>query len=374
MEPEWISSVRVELGDWYAVNRRDLPWRREINAYRVLVSEMMLIQTTVVAVIPFFERFLERFPDAHTLAAATEDEVLKEWEGLGYYRRARQLQAAAKIVVRDHDGVIPPDPQAVRALPGVGRYIAGAILSFAFDRQAPILEANSQRVVARLLAVQADLTRSETQHLLWSAADSLVPERGAGNFNQALMDLGASICVPRSPACMICPLSRLCKARQAGMQDRVPVIVPRPSPVIVTEACAIVASEGLVLLVQRTEGGLWSKFWEFPTINLSGADPAGRCPGHRISLEDGVTQSTGIRAEVGPELKTISYSVTKHRVTLRVHLARKLGGEIRPGPGFMSARWVATRELGALTLSSPARKLADWIIQHPDRLSWTSGP
>ena len=191
--------MRERLVDWYREAGRDLPWRASRDAYRILVSEMMLVQTTVAAVIPFFERFISRFPDVAALAAADEAEVVKAWEGLGYYRRARQLHAAARTIVREHGGVIPDDPAAVRALPGVGRYIAGAILSFAMDRPEPIVEANSQRVLARLLAVREDIKVASTRERLWQAAARLVPAENAGAFNQALMDLGALVCTPREP-------------------------------------------------------------------------------------------------------------------------------------------------------------------------------
>ncbi len=207
LERPWVNSVRQQLIAWYEGSQRDFPWRRGNDPYRILVSEMMLVQTTATAVIPYFERFLRRFPDVQTLASADEVEVLKAWEGLGYYRRARQLQAAARTIVDRHAGQMPRELEAMRALPGVGRYVAGAILSFAFDLPTPIVEANSQRVLARLLAWRGDLKTSASQSRLWTAAERLVPLREAGKFNQALMDLGALVCTPRSPACLLCPLA-----------------------------------------------------------------------------------------------------------------------------------------------------------------------
>ena len=244
LDQSWVDSVRQQLIAWYEEAQRDFPWRHENDPYRILVSEMMLVQTTVAAVIPYFERFLRRFPDVQTLASAQEADVLRAWEGLGYYRRARQLQAAARTIVDRHGGEMPRELAAVRALPGVGRYVAGAILSFAFDLPAPIVEANSQRVLARLLAWRGDLKTSASQTRLWAAAERLVPPRGAGKFNQALMDLGALICTPRSPACLLCPLASLCAARRRGIQDSVPVVTPRPRPLAVTEACALVVPRG----------------------------------------------------------------------------------------------------------------------------------
>ena len=233
----------------------------------------------------------EPVPQRHRAGVGTEADVLKAWEGLGYYRRARQLQAAAQQIVREHGGAIPDDPVAVRALPGVGRYIAGAVLSFAFDRPEPIVEANSQRVLARLLALPGDLKNAMTQKRIWRAAERLVPARGPGIFNQALMELGALVCTPRQPGCLICPLSALCEARRLGLQDRLPVTTPRPAPLAVTEACAILVRDGQILIVQRGEGGLWERFWEFPTIHLEGANPAGGQPAPRLTWPRGSSVS-----------------------------------------------------------------------------------
>ncbi len=225
IDPDWLDRVRTRLVDWYDGSGRKLPWREDHDPYRILVSEMMLVQTTVAAVVPFFGRFLARFPTVSALAEAEESDVLKAWEGLGYYRRARQLQAAARAILSDHAGVFPDDPEAIRALPGVGRYIAGALLSFAFDRPAPIIEANTQRVLARWLAWEEDLKTTRSQARLWEAAARLVPETGAGTFNQAFMELGALVCIPRAPLCLACPVSSECLSRKLGVQDRIPVTV-----------------------------------------------------------------------------------------------------------------------------------------------------
>lgn len=368
LDPSWLNFVRDRLADWYQEMGRDLPWRQETDPYRVLVSELMLVQTTVNAVIPYYERFLSKFPNVQTLARAHDDDVLKAWEGLGYYRRARQLHAAARRIVEDYGGEIPRDLAALRSLPGVGRYVAGAILSFAFDEPAPIVEANSQRVLARLLAWRGDLKSPATNARLWKVAERLVPDLGAGKFNQALMDLGALVCVARSPSCLICPLMTRCAARQQGIQELVPLVTPRPAPLLVAEACAVVLREDTLLMVRRCEGGLWAKFWEFPTINLAGADPAGRRFDDPVSLAEGVQRLTGIQVEPGAKLKTLTYGVTKHRVTLDVHLARALTGTLKPGPGLDHARWVSPAELAGLPLGWAARRLVAWINQEFDCL------
>ncbi len=365
LDPAWIAAVRAKLLAWYATARRDLPWRNDRDPYRILVSEMMLVQTTVAAVVPYFARFLARFPTIDALAAADETEVVKAWEGLGYYRRARQLHAAARAVVRDHGGVIPDDPEAVRALPGVGRYIAGAVLSFAFDRPAPIVEANTQRVLARWLAYAGDLKTSATQARLWEAATRLVPAEGAGTFNQAFMELGALVCTPRAPACLVCPLRAECRARAKGLQEALPVIAPKPPPLAAAEACALVFRAGRVLIVERGKGGLWEGFWEFPTIHISGADPAGRSSGlAEVGLGDGVRRLTGVEIEVGPLVKTVNYGVTRHRVRLDAHRARGLSESLAPGHGMARADWERPERLVDYSFSSAGRRLIKWVVRH----------
>jgi A/G-specific adenine glycosylase len=368
-DANWVARVQERLAGWYLGARRTLPWRADRDPYRILVSELMLVQTTVTAVIPFFERFLRRFPDIRSLAEADEAEVLKVWEGLGYYRRARQLHAAARQVVREHGGTIPDDPVAVRALPGVGRYIAGAVLSFAFNRPEPIVEANSQRVLARLLALREDVKASSTRERIWQAAQRLVPEQGPGDFNQALMELGALICTPRQPSCLFCPVSELCQARRQGLQDEVPMSTPKPPPAVVTEACAVVLRQGNVLIVQRGLGRLWEQFWEFPTIHVGGADPAGRSFGVPVELADGVRRLTGIRADIGPHLTDIRYSVTNHRATLQVYRANARTGTLEPGPGLVDARWIEPARLGEDPFSSAGRRLIAWLARDPDRIA-----
>lgn len=362
-QPKWQDEIRRKLSAWYDEGHRELPWRADRDAYRILVSEMMLVQTTVAAVIPYFERFLTQFPTVRALAEADETTVLKAWEGLGYYRRARQLHEAARVVVREHGGTIPNDPDAVRALPGVGRYIAGAILSFAFDRPAPIVEANTQRVLARLLAWRGDLGTTATQARLWKAAEALVPNQGAGRFNQAFMELGATVCLPRAPSCLLCPVSAECRARALGIQDELPIKAAKAPPLEVTEACALVVKEGKLLIVQRAAGGLWAGFWEFPTIHLSGVDPAGRAFGEPVDLAEGVRRLTGIRVHVGPEVHKVRFSVTKHRVELTAFTASAMGGTLAPGPGLERVAWERPERLSEHVFGSAQRRLAVWAAK-----------
>lgn len=374
-DPAWIAEIRQRLTSWYEAGHRDLPWRHDRDPYRILVSEMMLVQTTVAAVVPYFGRFLERFPTVEALAAADESDVLKAWEGLGYYRRARQLQAAAQAVVGRHGGIFPSEPEALRDLPGVGRYIAGAVASFAFDRPAPIVEANTQRVLARWLAWDEPLAATRSQARLWQAAERLVPERGAGDFNQAFMELGAIVCLPRSPTCLVCPVRAGCRAYELGWQERIPVKTAKPAPLAVSEACAAISDEsGRLLLVRRAAGGLWAGFREFPTVHRSGADPAGRSAAGS-DLAEVVRRITGIAPslDTGPAPHVIRYGVTRHKVELAVHVGRaESGSAIVPNPdpalGLDSAGWHDADGLAALPLTAPARRVVAWCLEQRSRL------
>ncbi|MGE3819130.1 MAG: A/G-specific adenine glycosylase [Isosphaeraceae bacterium] len=367
LDPVWITRVREKLVTWFSGAGRALPWRETRDPYHVLVSEMMLVQTTVAAVIPYYGRFLDAFPDVHALAAADEADVLKAWEGLGYYRRARQLHEAARTVVERHGGTFPDDPGEVRALPGVGRYIAGALLSFAFDRPEPIVEANTQRVLARWLALKSDLRSASSQARLWEAAGRLVPSDQPGQFNQAFMELGALVCSPRTPGCLVCPVASECQARRLGIQDQLPIVVPKAPPLEVVESCALVRRGPDYLVVRRGVGRLWEGFWEFPTVWVSGADPAGRDFGRNetVGLAEGVRRLTGRLVEIGPMMKSIRYSVTKHRVRLDAYESTLAKREEKRsaivGSGTMEAEWVPLAGLTARTMSAPNRRLVAWL-------------
>ena len=221
--------VRRRLLSWFESARRDLPWRRGCDAYHIWVSEIMLQQTTVAAVVPYFERFLHAFPTLRDLATAPEQDVLRLWEGLGYYRRARDLHRAARQLVADGSANLPDDPEVVRELPGMGRYTLGAVLSQAFDRRLPILEANSLRVLCRLFGRADDPRRGPAQRWLWQVAEDLLPAKRVGDFNQAMMELGALVCTPAAPRCDDCPLAADCVARRLGLQAEIPAKAPPPA-------------------------------------------------------------------------------------------------------------------------------------------------
>ena len=246
----WFRVFRRRLGAWFDRHAKDLPWRRRNDAYAVWLSEIMLQQTQVATVCDYFARFLQAFPTVEDLAEADEEQVLRLWEGLGYYRRARQLHRAAKIIVEEHGGEFPRDIEKVRRLPGIGRYTAGAILSIAYDIPQPILEANTIRVYSRLLGYEGDPHASAGQKLLWSMAEAVIPAKRPGRLNQALMELGREVCKSRGPLCESCPVASLCRACERGLQDRIPRPKAKPKIEEVREAAVIVRRRGRVLLDQ----------------------------------------------------------------------------------------------------------------------------
>ncbi|MEZ6089692.1 MAG: A/G-specific adenine glycosylase [Pirellulaceae bacterium] len=221
-DSKWRSRFRRDLLRWFDRNARTLPWRGTNDPYRVWISEIMLQQTQVSTVIPYYERFIDRFDDVASLADAEEQEVLRYWEGLGYYRRARQMHAAARKVMSDHDGIFPTNFDDVFALPGIGRYTAGAILSISLDQRHPVVEANTLRLYSRLMALRSPTNKPAGQNTLWEFATAILPRRGSGTLNQAAMELGSLICKPREPSCLLCPVVQWCAAQSLGLQDSIP--------------------------------------------------------------------------------------------------------------------------------------------------------
>lgn len=357
--PALRRTVRRALLAWFRRRQRDLPWRRDRDPYRIWVSEIMLQQTQVSTVIPYFARFLTAFPTLADLADAKEQDVLRLWEGLGYYRRARHLHQAARRIRDEFAGEFPRDLGAVRGLPGIGRYTAGAILSQAFDQRLPILETNSQRVLCRLLGVRDDPRRTETRNALWQVAEALLPLRAVGEFNQALMELGALVCTPAHPKCTECPLAPHCTARREGLQESIPQRAAAPRTVEVRETAVVVHRGRRVLLVQRPDKGRWSGMWEFPHAALEEGES------HELAAARCVHALTGIRVRLGAELLTIRHAVTHHRITLVCFESEYLKGEFR-SDFYQDAKWVLPGRLSGFPVSRPQRRLAELLIA-PDR-------
>jgi A/G-specific adenine glycosylase len=365
-----MKRLSSKLLAWYRANQRTLPWRGSLAAspYAVWVSEIMLQQTRVEAVIPYFERWLRLFPTVQALAAASERDVLNAWEGLGYYTRARNLHKAAQIVVDQYGGEMPRDLDALRQLPGIGRYTLGAIASIAFGMDVSALDGNIKRVYARIFDVTEPVDSPAGERILWQLADENLPGGHAGDYNQALMDLGATICVPRNPRCLICPVMKLCKARQNGTQDQRPVKNPKKDVPHHVHGAAVVFERGRVLIAQRPSEGLLGGMWEFPNGRVDG-DPAKGLPravkaGYSLRLRvirndraqhrDAVFRSRSRSPEIG-----IVHHGYSH-FSVEVHVFR---AQLLSPPTGTNLKWVPLRRLDAYPMGKIDRQIAKMIAK-----------
>jgi A/G-specific adenine glycosylase len=328
------------------------------DPYCIWLSEVMLQQTTVAMILPRFERFVATFPTVEALAAADEQQVLREWEGLGYYRRARGLHAAAKQIVAEHGGKLPRDVATLMTLPGIGRYTAGAVASFAFDVPAPIVETNTQRVLSRLTAYDQPIAAGASQRFIWRAAECLLPTKGAGRFNLALMELGAVVCKPADPRCDECPVSMHCAAFAQGLQNKIPKLVSKPKITAVREAAVVVRKNGRILLRQRPKGERWEGMWDFPRFELASEEPLPM----RQELVAKVRQQTGVAVEPGSLLHTLKHSVTRYRITLDCYAASAVGGRVN-STADRPVRWTPVASVADLPLSVTARKIAGLVAK-----------
>lgn len=349
----WKQRFRRLLLAWFEKHARDLPWRRSRDPYRVWVSEVMLQQTQVATVKPYFERFLAAFPTVEALASADEQQVLRLWEGLGYYRRARGMHAAAMAIVVEHGGVLPSDVPALMQLPGIGRYTAGAIASIAFDQRAPILEANTFRLLTRLVAYRGDPTNAVGQRLLWQVAEEILPHKHVARFNQALMELGSLVCTPRQPKCAACPVEALCGARRLGLVEELPHTTRKLNYTEVREAAVVVSKAGRVLVRQCSADERWSGLWDFPRFAIA----AEGLHFARKEITRKVHEQTGIACVPGPAFHTLKHGVTRFRITLDCYQAQYASGRVRSTPEQL-VRWIRPAELANLPLSVTGRKIA----------------
>jgi A/G-specific adenine glycosylase len=317
---------------WYDSHRRILPWREKLSPYQTWISEIMLQQTQVSTVLPYYKRFLVSFANLASLAKAKEEEVLRLWAGLGYYSRARNLHKAARLIMSRHHGRFPNTMNEMLALPGIGRYTAGAILSIAFKQPFPVLDGNVMRVFSRLFAIKGNIKSAQTQAKLWKLAEDLVPRDRPGDWNQGLMELGALICVPESPRCGQCPLARLCAAYKAGAQDRLPQMPRSKKAVKLNWICLWIERDGKMLLHKRQNSERFlGGHWALPE------------PRHFHN---------GIQPKIDRiPIKRTSHSITHHRITLDVYRAAI---PAKPLPHEM--RWVPKRELNRMLVSSLWKK------------------
>lgn len=354
MTSDWstqrINATRRTLLAWYRRARRDLPWRRTQDPYAIWLSEIMLQQTRVETVIPYYERFLAAFPTVTALAGAPLGDVLKLWEGLGYYTRARNLHKAARQVTNDCGGAWPRTADELRKLAGVGRYTAGAIASIAFGERAAALDGNIQRVLARLFAIDDSIDERATQVELWRLAEQLLSPRAPGDFNQALMELGATVCTPRGPQCLVCPLHEHCEAARSGRAEALPVRSKKAAVPIVHAVAAAIRQRGRWMLVKRPERGLLGGLWELPGGEISSADDAA------TKLPEIVRAVTGIEVAVGEKLGEVRHIFTHRDLRLAVYVATKLPGRVKLARHDASS-WATIEEIAALPLARVDQKV-----------------
>jgi len=351
-----MNALAADLLRWYDANARVLPWRSDPSPYRTWVSEVMLQQTQVETVIPYFEHFMQRFPTLESLAKAEQAEVLQLWEGLGYYSRARNLHKAAQLVWQEHEGELPHTYTELRELPGVGRYIASAIASIAFQQPVPALDANCRRVYIRLLNLQMPLGTPDLEHTLWRYAQQLLPQERPGDFNQAVMELGERICKPKSPLCEQCPLQTTCLAFTQGTPSSLPKRQAKPPVPHYTVTAAVITQGGLVLIAQRPPNGLLGGLWEFPGGKLELQD---------ANLEDclkrEIREELGLEIVVENDFGVYRHAYTHFRITLHAFLCTLLPGQSTSN--LSHVRWVLPAQLDEFAMGKVDRQIARRLQQ-----------
>jgi A/G-specific adenine glycosylase len=367
------SEIAQRLIAWHALHQRELPWRStaagERDAYAVWISEIMLQQTRVDTVVDYFRRWVAQFPTIEALATADLQTVLKVWEGLGYYARARNLHKAAQQLVTEHNGSIPSDRQSLLSLPGIGDYTVGAILSLAFNQPAPILDGNVKRVLSRLADIEQPITATATLKLLWRLARELVeaaPTGAAGACNEAIMELGALICTPVNPRCLICPVSAFCTAAANGTQQQRPVIPPKKRTPHYDVAAGIIWQgtpyQSRLLIAQRPAEGMLGGLWEFPGGKLEVEDVD-----LRACLRREIEEELGIQIDVGDQLTTVRHAYTHFRITLHAFHAQHTSGTPQT-LGVADWRWVTLDELAAFPFPVTDQKIIAALREEETRI------
>ncbi len=351
----------ANLLSWYDRNARELPWRSYHTPYRTWISEIMLQQTQVDTVIPYFERWMARFPDIQSLAEADEQEVLTLWEGLGYYSRARNLHRTAQKVVSEMEGRLPSSPEELQKLPGIGPYTAAAIASIAFGVDVAVVDGNIRRVFSRLYNISVPARSPEGEGLIWKLAQENLPKSRASEYNQALMDLGAMVCTPKKPDCVHCPVTLDCQAHQLGVQEERPVKIPRKKVPHLTVTAAIIRRDGQVLLAKRPAGGLLGGLWEFPGGTREESDldlPA--------CLRREIREELGVDVQVGEPFGTYNHAYTHFKITLHAFLS-ELADENEPQPlESEELVWVQTTDLAAFPMGKVDRLIANKLMRTGD--------
>ena len=347
--------VGRRLLEWGKGVKRNFPWRQNRDPYVVWIAETMLQQTQVGTVIPYLERWLARFPTVHALAQASLDEVLKLWEGLGYYARARHVHKAAQEIVQRYGGVLPRNREDLLSLPGIGPYTAGAILSLAYGEDAPILDGNARRVLTRVFGVEGDPRKAAVQRELWTLAEDLIIPGRARAINEAIMDLGREICTPTSPACHLCPLADICVAYRTGRTGELPVRPPRKRPPHYTVTAGVVwDDQARILLARRPPEGLLGGLWEFPGGKVEPGETLPEC------LKRELREELAIEVEVGRPVGVVEHAYSHFRITLHAFHCRLLRGEPQP-IGVAEFRWVRLEEIRQYPLSRADIKILELL-------------
>lgn len=350
-QPLDVVPLRRSLLTWYAHHGRTLPWRGEPDPYKIWISEIMLQQTQVKTVIPYYQRWMQQFPDVQTLAQADQQTVLKAWEGLGYYARGRNLHKAAQKIVQEHQGQIPQQLDAILELPGVGRTTAGGILSAAFNQAVSILDGNVKRVLARLSGLPVPPKQAMGE--LWELSDALLDPDHPRDFNQAIMDLGATVCLPKQPPCLLCPWRVHCHAQLNQLQNQLPMRTPSaPLPQKNIGVAVIRNAEGLILIDRRLEEGLLGGLWEFPGGKIEPGETVQEC------IEREVREELDIAIAIDEHLITLNHAYTHFKVNLQVYLCTYVSGEPKPLES-QELRWVTLTEIDEF----PFPKANQQIIQ-----------
>lgn len=361
-----LQSSAQHLLTWWDAGHADLPWRTTRDPYTIWVSEIMLQQTQITTVIPYYERWLTRFPTVQDLAAASVDEVLKLWEGLGYYSRARNMHAAAQTIVAEWHGRFPPTAAQLQTLKGIGRYTAGAIAAIAYDEPVPVLDGNVIRVLSRLTDLPADVTTTPTKKQLWQLAGELVPADRPGDYNQALMELGQTICLPQNPRCLLCPLRQECLARQRGSQAERPVKPPRKNTPHYDVVAGIIwqndtrGRDARFLIAQRPLNGLLGGLWEFP----GGKQEAGETLPQALQRE--IQEELAMEIQVDDFQTSVKHAYTHFRITLHAFHAAHLQGEPQH-LGVIDHAWVTLADLENYAFAVTDLKIIASLKQSPGR-------
>ncbi len=349
--------IQRALLDWFATNARDLPWRRTRDPYSIWISEIMLQQTQVPTVIPYYERFLRRFPTVRRLARARLDTVLKLWEGLGYYSRARSMHQAAREMVSRFNGRVPQTTDDLLTLPGIGRYTAGAIASIAFAQRVALVDGNVERVLCRLFRIRGIPKQAATRRRIWSIAEEMLPTEQVGQFSQSLMELGSEVCTPRAPRCMDCPLRRLCEAKQHDEQDQLPIRTgkkPLPGHIVVV---GVIYRNSRILIDKRKPEGLLGGLWEFPGGKVR--------PGESLqaALQREVGEELDVRIEVGREIAVVHHAYTHFRVCIHAFECRHVSGVPRC-IACDDLKWVRPTDLGRYAFPAANKRIIETLRPH----------